>query len=62
MTADQLARLIPAMIEGIKQGADIVQRLSSGDQTAAQEAADWIGVTISVENAIKSWEDSKPKA
>lgn len=55
-----LIALIPVLIEGIKDGVDIVQRLTEGDTTAEQQALDWLGVSGSVESAIANWKASKP--
>lgn len=51
--------LILALLQGIKDGVDIVERLQNGDQTAEQAAHDWLGVTAKVEAAAENWESSK---
>lgn len=53
-------QLILALLQGIKDGVDIVERLQNGDQSAEQAAADWLGVTSKVDAAITNWKDSKP--
>lgn len=58
-TAATLARLIPLMVDGVKQGQEIIERLQAGDMNAAEQAADWLGVTGDVERAIGNWEASK---
>jgi hypothetical protein len=51
--------LILALLQGIKDGVDIVERLQNGDQTAEQAAHDWLGVTAKVEAAAENWDKAK---
>lgn len=54
-----IAKLLPMVIEGVKAGMDIVERLSKGDTDAAEQARDWLGVTGDVQAAVDAWEASK---
>jgi hypothetical protein len=58
-TAATIARLIPLVVDGVKEGQEIIERLKAGELDAAQQAADWLGVTGDVEQAIENWEASK---
>jgi hypothetical protein len=53
------AVLGPEIIKGIREGAEIYERLQNGDETAVEQAKDWLGVTDKVSDAIASWEASK---
>lgn len=57
-----LIQLVPVMIDAIKEGADIVERLTRGDTTALEKAQDWLGVTGDVADAIAAWNASKATA
>lgn len=52
-------QLILTMLQAIKEGVDIVERIQNGDQTAEQAANDWLGVSQRFEDAAKNWEASK---
>lgn len=54
-----IAKLLPMVIEGVKAGVDIIDRLSKDDPDAAEQATDWLGVTGDVQAAIDTWEASK---
>jgi hypothetical protein len=47
-----LLAYIPDLVRGIKEGADLIERLRSGDMTAEQEVLDWLGVTGKVDAAV----------
>ena len=61
-TAIALTRYVPLMVSGIKEGAEIVERLTAGDVSAEQAAQDWLGITGKVEEAIAEWEASQVKS
>lgn len=53
------AALAPEILAGVKEGVDIYQRLQRGDESAVEQAKDWLGVTDKVKAAIDNWEASK---
>ncbi len=53
------AALGPEIIRGIREGAEIYERLQKGDESAIEQARDWLGVTDKVQSAIDNWEASK---
>ncbi len=53
------SELIPLLVIGVKEGADIIERLQAGDESAIDQAKDWLGVTDKVSAAIDNWEASK---
>ena len=55
------SELIPLLVMGVKEGADIIDRLQKGDESAIDQAKDWLGVTDKVEDAIAAWEASKAR-
>ncbi len=60
-TIKLIALLAPQVLSGIKDGLDIYARLTNGDETAIDQATDWLGVTNKVTSAIENWEASKNK-
>jgi hypothetical protein len=61
-TLQLIVKLIPAIVEGITEGADIIKRLTAGDTTAAQQAVDWLGVTTKFQAAVDEWHDEQRRA
>lgn len=57
-----LLTLGPELVKGIREGAEIYERLQNGDESAIEQAKDWLGVTDKVSAAIASWEASKGQA
>lgn len=53
------AALGPEIIRGIREGAEIYERLQSGDESAVEQAKDWLGVTSGFNDAVDNWEASK---
>lgn len=49
----------PELVKGIREGAEIYERLQNGDESAVDQAKDWLGVTDKVKAAIDNWEASK---
>ncbi len=49
----------PELIRGVKESIDIYERLQNGDESAVNQAKDWLGVTDKVQAAIENWEASK---
>lgn len=57
-----IAQLIPAVADGISEGAQLISRLQAGDEDAVQQAQDWLGTVSAVDNAIAAWQASKTKS
>lgn len=56
----ELAAILgPEFVKGIREGAEIYERLQRGDESAVDQAKDWLGVTGDVSDAIAAWEASK---
>lgn len=58
-TVVALAQYVPLIVQGIKDGADLISRIQAGDLTAEEAAKDWLGITGEVEDAIEAWKASE---
>ena len=48
--------LILKVVQGITEGAAIIERLRAGDKSAEDAAADWLGVAGRFDAATDRWE------
>lgn len=62
MDSKMLLQIASMVLAEIPAAVDLVRRLQAGDQTAVDQAKDWLGITGNLDTAITDWQNTTPPA